>query len=134
MPTFAERLHELRAGKGLSQYALAQQSGLSKQALSLLEKGTREPSWATVQAICRALGVDCREFQELGPEAPGVGPDAAQPKRGRPPKQAEAQAPAEPPGVAPAASAPKKASKAGPPAEAVPDAKGKPPKGGRKKK
>ena len=80
---FADRLKSLREAAGLSQYALAQRSGLTKQALSRLELGENEPTWATVQLIAAALGVDCREFVD-----PGLKPPAPEPPRprGRPRK------------------------------------------------
>jgi transcriptional regulator with XRE-family HTH domain len=90
MPWFAGRLKDLREGAGLSQYALAKRSGLSKQALSNLELGAREPTWETVQRLALALGVDCRAFVDPGltlpPERPATG-------RGRPPKHKAESAP-----------------------------------------
>ncbi len=59
---FANRLHLLRERAGLSQYALAKLSGLSKQALSNLELGHREPNWNTVQRLAAALCVSCDLF------------------------------------------------------------------------
>ena len=81
--SFADRLRELREGAGLSQYALAKLSGLSKQAMSRLELGDNEPTWETVQLLAAALGVDCRQFAD-----PTVRPSpVADPKpRGRPKK------------------------------------------------
>ncbi len=60
--TFARRLAELREEAGISQYELAKRSGVSKQALSRLELGEREPSWQTVRKIAHALGVSVAEF------------------------------------------------------------------------
>jgi transcriptional regulator with XRE-family HTH domain len=60
--TFGERLKELREIAGLSQYALAKKSKLSKQAISLLEKGESEPSWITVRKLARALEVSVSDF------------------------------------------------------------------------
>jgi transcriptional regulator with XRE-family HTH domain len=85
---FAEQLQRLRKAAGISQYALAQRSGLSKQALSRLEKGEREPSWATVQRLATALGVDCTAFSDHGLTLPAAGPP---PRRGRPLKAAPGQ-------------------------------------------
>lgn len=68
--TFAERLKSVREKIGLSQYALAKLAGLSKQAVSNLELGEREPTWATVQALAKALGVDCTAFQADASPAP----------------------------------------------------------------
>ncbi|OAI54875.1 hypothetical protein AYO44_14085 [Planctomycetaceae bacterium SCGC AG-212-F19] len=61
-PFFANRLQSIREKAGLSQYALAKLSGLSKQALSNLELGNREPNWNTVQRLAAALGVSCDDF------------------------------------------------------------------------
>ena len=61
--TFASRLETIRKAAGMSQYKLAKESGVSAQALSELERGLNQPSWATVQAIARALGTDCTAFQ-----------------------------------------------------------------------
>jgi transcriptional regulator with XRE-family HTH domain len=93
---FADRLRELRIKRGLSQYAVAKRSGLTKQALSKLELGEREPNWETVQRLALALGVDCSAFVDAGLQLP---PETEAPQRGRPPKakedvQAEQQAPA----------------------------------------
>lgn len=68
--TFAKKLEELRANAAISQYALAQRAGLSKQALSRLELGERAPTWATVQALAKALGVTCEAFTEPPESSP----------------------------------------------------------------
>jgi transcriptional regulator with XRE-family HTH domain len=83
--TFAERLRGLRENAGLSQYALAKKSGLTKQALSRLELGEREPTWQTVQLLAAALGVDCRAFVDPGLQPP---PEEPARPRGRPRKDA----------------------------------------------
>jgi len=80
---FKERLRELREKAGLSQYALAALTGLSKQALSYLELGDREPGWDTVQRLALALGVDCRFFMDEGIVMPEPVPPG---KPGRPRK------------------------------------------------
>ena len=85
--SFAEKLRAIRERKGVSQYALAKRSGLSKQALSRLEAGAREPSWNTVQRLAAALGADCRDFMDAGLELPDV--EEPRPK-GRPRKEADA--------------------------------------------
>jgi transcriptional regulator with XRE-family HTH domain len=60
--TFASRLAALRGAAGISQYRLAQISGVAKQTLSKLEMGETAPSWETVQLLARALGVSCEAF------------------------------------------------------------------------
>jgi transcriptional regulator with XRE-family HTH domain len=62
--SFAQRLRELREAAGLSQYELARRSGVSKQALSKLEKGERQPSWETVRKLARALDVSVAAFDD----------------------------------------------------------------------
>jgi transcriptional regulator with XRE-family HTH domain len=90
MASFAQRLAEAREAAGLSQYALAKRSGVSKQALSLLELGQRQPSWETVQRLCLALGASYESLADKDITLPEVKPV----KMGRPPKS--------PPGPGPA--------------------------------
>jgi transcriptional regulator with XRE-family HTH domain len=61
--TFARRLTELREAAGLSQYEVAKRAGVTRQTLSRLEMGESVPSWPTVQALAKALGVSCEAFQ-----------------------------------------------------------------------
>src|SRR5262249_45635313 len=90
---FARELQRRREAAGLSQYALAKRTGLSKQSLSKLEMGERVPRWPTGQRLCLGLGVDCRAFAEPGLTLPGVGEKG----RGRKPKvKAEQAAPKKP--------------------------------------
>jgi transcriptional regulator with XRE-family HTH domain len=80
---FAAQLKTLRERKGLSQYALAKQTGLSKQAMSLLEKGDSEPYWFTVQLLAVALGADYADFADPSLTLPELEPPRP---RGRPRK------------------------------------------------
>jgi transcriptional regulator with XRE-family HTH domain len=61
--SFARRLTQLREAAQLSQYELAKRAGVTRQTLSRLEMGDSVPNWPTVQALARALGVDCTAFQ-----------------------------------------------------------------------
>jgi transcriptional regulator with XRE-family HTH domain len=102
---FAGRLRELREAAGLSRKELADKAGLQSEAgIRNLEQGVRRPTWETVLALARALGVSCEAFtREPAPRAvagPGRPPrkdaDAPAPEqpkrpRGRPPKQAAEQ-------------------------------------------
>jgi transcriptional regulator with XRE-family HTH domain len=66
-----KRLRQLRKEKGLTVYALAKNSGVTKQAIGRLEGGIAfKPTWETIQLLCRALGVSCTEFVDptLAPE------------------------------------------------------------------
>lgn len=62
--TFGEVLRRLREEAGLTQVQLAERAGLHRQAVVKLELGLREPAWATVKALCRALGVSCAVFDD----------------------------------------------------------------------
>ena len=54
---FGEVLRELRRERGLSQEALAFESGLNRQFVSLLELGERAPSLETVYKLAGGLGI-----------------------------------------------------------------------------
>ncbi len=60
---FGDRLRDLRAAAGLSIYALAQKSGLTRQYLGRLESGQMLPGWETACTLADALGVDLGEFR-----------------------------------------------------------------------
>lgn len=61
--TFGERLKALRESAGMSQETLARAAGVSTSTVSKMEQRSIDPSWSTVQALARALGVDCTAFQ-----------------------------------------------------------------------
>jgi transcriptional regulator with XRE-family HTH domain len=67
--TFAARLREVRAAAKMTQHELAERSGVHRQTIARLELGTREPTWETVQALARALGVSCQAFETQPAEA-----------------------------------------------------------------
>lgn len=54
---FGNLLKELREARGWSQSRLALESELDQTFVSLLERGQRQPSLATLFALCAALGV-----------------------------------------------------------------------------
>ncbi len=59
------RLRQLREERGHSIRELARQSGLSANALSLIERGRSSPSVSTLYKISEALAVDITSFFEL---------------------------------------------------------------------
>jgi transcriptional regulator with XRE-family HTH domain len=91
--TFGEKLRTLREAAGLSTYALARLTGITKQALSRLEKGGREPTWGTVQLLAAALGVSCEAFTQpvqlpaVEPSRPPGRPRKADPDTAPSPKR-----------------------------------------------
>jgi transcriptional regulator with XRE-family HTH domain len=80
---FANRLRSIREAAGLSQYEVARRSGLSRETLSKLEKGDREPSWGTIQLLALVLKVPCTEFLDPAVKPPE---DTGPRPRGRPAK------------------------------------------------
>lgn len=61
------RLRELREAKGISMRTLAAQSGLSANALSMIERGKTSPSVSTLYKLADALGVPITAF--FGPKS-----------------------------------------------------------------
>jgi len=79
---FGLRLKELRNAKKWTQQKLADQAGLKVGGVRDIEQGINNPTWPTILALCKALGVGCTAFTEEPTEQP-------KPKRGRPPKGTE---------------------------------------------
>jgi transcriptional regulator with XRE-family HTH domain len=63
----ASSLRELRESRGISMRALAAKSGLSANALSMIERGKTSPSVSTLYKLADALGVSITAF--FGAEA-----------------------------------------------------------------
>src|SRR3954470_14387477 len=61
---FGNRLKRLRETAGLTQAQLAERAGMHRFGVAKLERGERQPSWATVQTLARALGVRCTAFED----------------------------------------------------------------------
>jgi transcriptional regulator with XRE-family HTH domain len=78
--TFGAVLLRLRRAAGMSAYELAKRSGLTRQAISFLETGDREPTWDTVQRVAKALGLDCSAFEDEALELPEYKPGKPGPK------------------------------------------------------
>jgi transcriptional regulator with XRE-family HTH domain len=56
------RLRELRQGIGVSMRALARMSGLSANALSMIERGRTSPSVSTLHKLANAMGIPITAF------------------------------------------------------------------------
>jgi len=57
-----KRLHQLRETRQVSMRALAQKSGLSANALSMIERGKSSPSVSTLYRLSDALGIPVTDF------------------------------------------------------------------------
>lgn len=62
MSTFGTILRHLRDSKGWTQRQLSQECGLVDITISRLERDDQQPSFETVQALARALGVGVEVF------------------------------------------------------------------------
>jgi len=79
---FAARLKTLREWAGMSQAELAERAGMNRFGVAKLEQGVRGPSWATVQALARALGVGVEMFDDSRDAGAGK-PAAKSPPAGK---------------------------------------------------
>jgi transcriptional regulator with XRE-family HTH domain len=93
--TFGARLKHLREQAGLTQLQLADKAGMNQYSVAKLEQDQYSPTWPTVQALAKALGLNCLAFEGTV-EATA---ETKQPRRpGRPRKAPPAAEPApEPP-------------------------------------
>ena len=57
MSTYSIRIRELRKNKSLSQEQLADKLGVTKQAVSQMERGARKPSVTMLEALCDFFNV-----------------------------------------------------------------------------
>ena len=55
-------IRELRTEKGVSLESLASNAGISKNILSLIERGEGNPSWSTIEGIAAALGISVSQL------------------------------------------------------------------------
>ena len=98
---FGARLRELREAAGLSRKDLAERAGMkSEGGIRNLEQGVNGPTWETVLALAKALGVDCTAFAEEPTEAPTAPRKPGRPRK-QPEKPVEESAPAEEPETVP---------------------------------
>jgi transcriptional regulator with XRE-family HTH domain len=51
------KLKRIRTEKGMSQYTLAEKSGVSRQYIRLLEAGESDPTVGMLQRLAKAMGV-----------------------------------------------------------------------------
>jgi transcriptional regulator with XRE-family HTH domain len=58
------KLKRIRTSKGLSQYALAQEAGVSREYIRKLETGESDPTVGMLQRLAKALGVPVTEMLE----------------------------------------------------------------------
>jgi transcriptional regulator with XRE-family HTH domain len=79
---FGKVLKGIMKEKGLTKYAVAKRSGLTRQGVGELVRGVSEPSWLTVRRLARALGVGVEAFDVGEPAGLPSAEEAAPAKRG----------------------------------------------------
>ena len=62
---FSLELKKQREKRGLSQYKLAQQLGVSQATVGMWESGKRDPSFPVLRTICEFFGVSADQFLDL---------------------------------------------------------------------
>jgi transcriptional regulator with XRE-family HTH domain len=92
--TFASLLKGLRERAGLTQTRLAERAGMNQFGIARLEQGVREPTWQTVQALARALGVSCSAFESEETPAEEPARPRGRPRKDAGPSSAEGASPA----------------------------------------
>ena len=95
--TLGERIRALRQGRGMSQEALAEALGVSRQAVSKWEKNLSYPDTENLLSLAELFGVSADELallrrQESQGEAPPP-PEAAGTEEGPPPEAAQPSSP-----------------------------------------
>lgn len=62
-----ERLRKLRTARGLTQDALCERAGISRDAVTRIEGGSRVPTIDTLERLGKALGVSVSELVHTAP-------------------------------------------------------------------
>jgi transcriptional regulator with XRE-family HTH domain len=61
-PALGRAIRRLREEKGLTQEAVAHDAGITTATLGVIERGLSNPTWATVKATAKALGISMIEI------------------------------------------------------------------------
>jgi transcriptional regulator with XRE-family HTH domain len=64
-PALGAAIRKLRAKRGITQEALAQETEITVGHLSMIERGHANPSWGAVVDIAQALSVSIAELAKL---------------------------------------------------------------------
>lgn len=75
------RIREFRRARRMTQETLGEKAGLSYKFIGEIERGQGNPTVDTLQALCRALGVDVAELFNLAESASALGEFYAVPVR-----------------------------------------------------
>ncbi len=61
-PIYAATVRRIRIERGMTQESLAFDANLTISAMSRIERGESNPTWTTVLAIARALGITLHDL------------------------------------------------------------------------
>jgi transcriptional regulator with XRE-family HTH domain len=67
-PALGAAIRKLRGARKTTQETVAQDAGITVAHLSKIERGQTNPTWSTVKAIAKALGVSMGELGKLAEE------------------------------------------------------------------
>ena len=70
---FGKRVRELRKGRGFSQEAFAQATGLDRSYYGKIERGERNVSLENIHLIARSLDIPLAELFQFDPVGPNKG-------------------------------------------------------------
>lgn len=70
-PALGKAIRELRQKRGDTLDAVAKESGITLNMLSLIERGEGNPTWATVRRIAAALGVQVSTLAKAAERSEG---------------------------------------------------------------
>ena len=57
-----EKLHQLKDGRGWTEYRLAKECGLSESTIANIFRRNTTPSVSTLEAICKGFGITLSQF------------------------------------------------------------------------
>ena len=64
LKAFGNHLRSLRREKGLSQEALTDEAGLSKNLIGMIERGEVNPTLISIEALAKGLGISKRKLMD----------------------------------------------------------------------
>ncbi len=64
-PALGRAIRQVREGLGKTQEALADEAEITERALSQIETGNANPTWATIRGVADALGVSMGDLAQI---------------------------------------------------------------------
>ena len=67
-------IREVRERHGKTQESLADEAGITERALSQIETGNANPTWATIRNLASALGISMGDLAQLADDFVAIEP------------------------------------------------------------